>query len=85
MSSEESDEESTSDSERRVRILRKHKLTYRSDKVTAFFAKLDDLVKEDKKSSALASRLFIPRRDGALSSRVLPENHMLPSWAISNT
>ena len=68
MSSEESGEESGSeDGGSRVRILKKRKLTFRSDKVDEFFARLDTLIKDDKRSSASHSRLLIPRRSAGLS------------------
>ena len=84
MSSEESDEETGSgnSSGTNSRILRKHKITFRSDKVDAFFSKLDSLSKDDKKTSSLGARLLIPRREGSPSSRTLPDKHNLPSWAI---
>ena len=62
------------------KILRIKKLRYRSQKVADFFTKLDNLSKE---SMGTAARPTIPRRVGQLSSRVLPDNHRLPSWALT--
>ena len=79
MSSEESDEDglavssgssSTSDgAHSHSKILLKRPLPYRSGKVDSFFSKLDELSKDEKKTSALSSRLAIPRRTGSAPTR----------------
>lgn len=63
------------------KILTRKTIRYRSQKVDDFFLKLDGLAKESR--SVGTARPTLPRKEGQLSSRALPDNHGLPSWALN--
>ena len=84
MSSEESGEESGSeDGGSRVRILNKRKLTFRSDKVDEFFARLDTLIKDDK-SHQLFTLSYLYQEEVQVYLCVLHQIIIHSPWAINS-
>ena len=74
-----SSDESETEEDKAVLVVKE--LTWRSDKVSSFFMKLDNA--HDARKSEQATRQTKPRiRKGITSNRPAPSH--LPSWAISN-
>ncbi len=75
-----SSDESETDEHNPILVVKE--LSWRSDKVTSFFSKLDEAHKHHKSEQArrqTKSRVF----DGRMSTRPVTKN--VPSWAISST
>ena len=74
MSSEDCGEEDT------AKVLVKRPLRFRTQKVDAFFGKLDSLVANEKRGSN--SRMTMPRTIGTPSDRTCDLNKF-PAWAVN--